>query len=86
MKYGHFNQKMNNLGINQLHAIWKKCRLADSESYLNSEIRYLTQKIKTYDDEKESKTETINEIRNYTKHIVCSQKKVIEPNGALNTE
>lgn len=36
--------------------------------------------------EKESKTETINEIRNYTKHIVCSQKKVIEPNGALNTE
>lgn len=47
----------------------EKCRLADYESYLKSEIRYPNQKIKTYEDEKESKTEIINEIRNYRKPI-----------------
>lgn len=45
----------------------EKCRLADSESHLRTEIRFLNQKIKSYDDGNDAKTQIISEVRKLQK-------------------
>lgn len=40
----------------------EKCRLADSESHLGTEIQFLNQKIKSYEDGNDAKTQIISEV------------------------
>lgn len=55
----------------------EKCRLTNSKSHLRSDIRFINQKIKSYDDGNDAKTEIINEVRKLQK-TQSSPKKPTE--------
>lgn len=53
----------------------EKSRLADSEAQLKSEIRFLNQKIKSYDDEYDTRTQIMKELKKIQKTQNTPQKQ-----------